>query len=222
MTISEISGGRLSKVKSFISDIDFHYVLNVGFESASIARYIISDRTVVRHCLVDIDQTVAAQARLDGLEGIALNVDVAGLPFETESFDLVYAGEILEHLYFPDNFLKEVNRVLKKSGKFVLTTPNIASWYNRILLLIGLEPVNLETSNELVLGRKFRFLGEYQQPVGHIRIFNKDALKKLLCITGFKLERISGYHRGDIPLDRLFSKFLSLSSGFVCLSSKKT
>lgn len=40
------------------------------------------------------------------------------LPFESESFDVIFTSQVMEHLEFSDLTLKEVNRVLKKSGVF--------------------------------------------------------------------------------------------------------
>lgn len=49
------------------------------------------------------------------------------LPFKDKSFDTVTAGEVIEHLYNPLGFIKEVERILKVGGKFIFSTPN-RSW----------------------------------------------------------------------------------------------
>jgi len=46
------------------------------------------------------------------------------LPLPSESVDLVFAGEAIEHIRFPQRFLRECHRVLKPGGQLVLTTPN--------------------------------------------------------------------------------------------------
>jgi SAM-dependent methyltransferase len=45
------------------------------------------------------------------------------MPFEDKSFDSILSSEVLEHVFTPDTFLKEVNRVTKMGGVFLLTTP---------------------------------------------------------------------------------------------------
>ncbi len=50
--------------------------------------------------------------------------DMQKIPFEDEKFDVVTAIEVIEHVENPSKALKEVNRVLKKDGVFVMTTPN--------------------------------------------------------------------------------------------------
>ncbi len=53
-----------------------------------------------------------------------VRADAGNLPFSDESFDIVTAFEVLEH--FPDDYLacREVARVLKSSGRFILSVPN--------------------------------------------------------------------------------------------------
>lgn len=45
------------------------------------------------------------------------------LPFDTETFDFVVCCDVVEHLNEPERMFREVSRVLKTGGKFVLTTP---------------------------------------------------------------------------------------------------
>ena len=44
-------------------------------------------------------------------------------PFENGGFDSVVTNQVLEHVFNPDEFLSEINRVLKKDGKLLLTVP---------------------------------------------------------------------------------------------------
>jgi SAM-dependent methyltransferase len=50
--------------------------------------------------------------------------DVGALPFESESFDVVTANMVIEHLADPDAVLASVRRVLKPGGLFIFHTPN--------------------------------------------------------------------------------------------------
>ena len=44
-------------------------------------------------------------------------------PFENASFDSILCNQVLEHVFNPDEFLTEIHRVMKPSGKLLLTVP---------------------------------------------------------------------------------------------------
>lgn len=45
-----------------------------------------------------------------------VRADAHYIPFKDETFDSIFAGEIIEHLENPAQFLREVERVLKRGG----------------------------------------------------------------------------------------------------------
>lgn len=59
------------------------------------------------------------------------------LPLKGESLDLVLAGELLEHLPFPDVLVAEIARVLRPGGLLVGSVPNAFRLKNRVLFLLG-------------------------------------------------------------------------------------
>ncbi|MEM4367462.1 MAG: class I SAM-dependent methyltransferase, partial [Candidatus Anstonellales archaeon] len=59
------------------------------------------------------------------------------LPLKDNVFDSVVSLDVIEHLYDIDNFLHEINRVLKNRGVFILSTPNVLSWRNRLRFIFG-------------------------------------------------------------------------------------
>lgn len=50
---------------------------------------------------------------------------VPPLPFASNSFDFVISFQVIEHVKRDVELIKEVKRVLRPSGKFIVTTPNI-------------------------------------------------------------------------------------------------
>lgn len=50
--------------------------------------------------------------------------DMTNSELESESFDMVVSVEVLEHVEEDAKFIREVHRVLKPGGKFIMTTPN--------------------------------------------------------------------------------------------------
>lgn len=91
---------------------------------------------------------LGAKLSTDGSQIIAFDPDVSGLqknqsstkvqgdgerlPFENESFDLVFSEYVFEHLLQPDLALGEINRVLKPGGSFVVLVPNPRHYYARV------------------------------------------------------------------------------------------
>jgi 2-polyprenyl-3-methyl-5-hydroxy-6-metoxy-1,4-benzoquinol methylase len=64
-----------------------------------------------------------------------------GFPVEGGGYDLVTAGEVIEHMIDESNFLAECRRVLKPNGRLVLTTPNLSYLVNRLLVFAGRTPM---------------------------------------------------------------------------------
>lgn len=56
-------------------------------------------------------------------ENIDVYYDGKTFPFPESRFDAVISSEVFEHVFNPEDFLLEVNRVLKPHGKLLLTTP---------------------------------------------------------------------------------------------------
>ena len=50
------------------------------------------------------------------------------LPFKAETFDLVTANMVVEHISDPENFLSDIFKVLRPNGRFIFHTPNYLFW----------------------------------------------------------------------------------------------
>lgn len=169
---------------------------------------------------VDISRRAVKKVREVGINAYKVDVSSEKLPFEDRYFEIVYMGDIIEHLVNPDFAIKEVRRVLKLGGFLVLSTPNLACWYNRLLLLLGIQPVFSEVSTLRIFGR----LGTCT--VGHLRLFTLKALKEFLNYYGFQLMSILGASFLEHPkvlkyVDVVFSKLPSLAS-IIIVCCKKT
>jgi 2-polyprenyl-3-methyl-5-hydroxy-6-metoxy-1,4-benzoquinol methylase len=62
-----------------------------------------------------------------------LVADAQRLPFRANTFDAVVATEVLEHLDEPVRLFREVHRVLRPGGRFLMTTPNAGALPYRFL-----------------------------------------------------------------------------------------
>jgi 2-polyprenyl-3-methyl-5-hydroxy-6-metoxy-1,4-benzoquinol methylase len=111
----------------------------------------------------------------------------------------------------PDSALDELRRILKPGGHLMLSTPNLAAWYNRVLLALGVQPVFSEVSLRGIHGRPG------SQVVGHLRLFTARALREFLSAAGFEVVTLAGapFHgvpRPLRPVDRAACAAPSLAS----------
>jgi 2-polyprenyl-3-methyl-5-hydroxy-6-metoxy-1,4-benzoquinol methylase len=60
----------------------------------------------------------------------------APLQGRDDSFDIVVAPEVIEHLENPRFMLREIFRILRPGGTAIVTTPNNESWRSLIALLV--------------------------------------------------------------------------------------
>jgi SAM-dependent methyltransferase len=163
--------------------------------------------------IAGFDWSVAAleRARARGLAVVRATVGAPGLPLASGSVDVVVMSELIEHLVDTDAALVESRRVLAPGGTLLLSTPNLAAWYNRVLLAAGVQPVFTEVSLYGIYGRPGH------EVVGHLRVFTRRALVGLLDANGFVGIAITGAPYHDVPrlfkpLDRLLCRTPSLSS----------
>lgn len=89
-------------------------LLDVGCGTKPYQRYF----SVSNYTGLDIDsETTRARACADIL------YDGGKFPIEAQRFDSVICNQVLEHVFNPDDFLQEINRVMKDEGKLLLTVP---------------------------------------------------------------------------------------------------
>lgn len=151
-----------------------------------------------------------------------------GMPYEPAKFDVVYAGEVIEHLYNPDFLLEECHRVLKRNGLLVLSTPNLNAWYNRVIFALGIQPIFYEVSTRSALigyGPLAR-IKRQDTPVGHLRLFNRRAISDILHSQNFEIAGVSGATFNALPrslqwVDGAFSRAPSWASILVVAATRR-
>ena len=80
---------------------------------------------------IDMESSTAEKAR--AATGAEVFVgDAVEAPFPPESFDVITAFDLLEHVYQPREFLAKALEWLKPGGIFFTMLPNIDSWESRI------------------------------------------------------------------------------------------
>lgn len=97
------------------------------------------------------------------------------LPFENESFSLIFHQDVIEHVEKIFLFLTEQYRVLKKEGILLFGTPNLLRPANILKLLLGklYFPVKIGYNQKI---------GDYI----HVQEFYEQQMRILLKEVGFK------------------------------------
>jgi ubiquinone/menaquinone biosynthesis C-methylase UbiE len=121
-----------------------------------------------------------------GYPELFISGDATMLPFKNNSFDVVFAGELIEHIENPNLMLIETNRVLRKDGLLFLDTPNF----------------NVTEIMEKIV-RKNRPDFKHGMEEGHIKEFRFEELKEMLINNDFKVLGSKGVY---LPLDTLLFK----------------
>jgi SAM-dependent methyltransferase len=111
-------------------------VLDLGCRSGALTRHFLDGNEVVG---VDVDRAALAKAKELGITPVVADVEEP-LPFPDETFDAVVAGELLEHLSFPEVLMAEVQRVLEPGGVLVGSVPNAFRIQGRLRFLRGQPP----------------------------------------------------------------------------------
>lgn len=203
-------------------------IIEIGPETPEAARFIIEALRVSKDNYHAVDLSAASTKVLEsaGFDCRLADVSRDPLPFSADFAEIVIMSEVVEHLTDPDFALEEVRRVLVPGGLLVITTPNLASWFNRLLLLLGIQPLFTETGTEWNLGREP--LMPATRPVGHLRVLTSRALAELLEIHGYQIVEARGLSLPNnlkVPgwvrrLDHLMTRFRTVSAGALVISRK--
>lgn len=178
-----------SKIETILHLFEKHEggkVLDVGCGDGFISS-LIGGITKAKVYGVDISREAVTTARKRGIDAKVIDVDKQKFPFKENTFDAIFCGDLIEHLYDTENLLEIVNEILKPRGYAVISVPNIASWYNRVFLLFGLMPTWIESSLRTYTGNPL-----IKEGVGHIHAFTKRSLTELLRLKKFSIEKTTG------------------------------
>jgi glycosyltransferase involved in cell wall biosynthesis/cyclopropane fatty-acyl-phospholipid synthase-like methyltransferase len=113
------------------------------------------------------------------LDGVAQRVDAfieadlnEPLPLALKgAFDVVVAGDILEHVVEPHSLLDDLAGALRPGGELLVSVPNFGHWYPRGRTALG------------------RFDYDQRGPLdrGHLRFFTRDSIEALIATCGLRI-----------------------------------
>jgi SAM-dependent methyltransferase len=158
-------------------------VLDIGAGSGRDLELVKSIHPTAKTLAVECFNVERLRRQVDAVHSI--DIERNPLPFENDSLDLVMANQVLEHLKEIFWIWHEVSRVLKVGGHFLVGVPNITSFHNRLLMLLGQHPT------------------QWKSYSAHVRPFSKpDTLKFVeYCFPdGYELIAFRGSQFYPLPL----------------------
>lgn len=185
---------------------------------------------------VDIDEERLKESEKMGIKIHCIDLEKDPLPFPNNYFDMVVAAGILNHLKFWDNLLSEANRVLKPRGLLLTSDPNMGWWINRISLLLGYQPPNVEVSKTYTVNLPPFYPRE--KSIEYIHSLTLKGMIEILSLYNFKCLKVfsAGIPKRDLDLkkpsipkaikylvraiDYLMQRFPSLSLRLIIVSEK--
>ena len=103
-------------------------------------------------------------------------------PFSENEFDAIVASEVLEHLYKPEQVVKNIVKALKPGGLFIGSVPNAFSLINRVRLFMAqpnktalADPTHVHQFSRRELRNIFKkyFIGIQLVPIGRLKNIDK-------------------------------------------------
>lgn len=85
-------------------------------------------------------------------DSVVVNLEKEPLPFEDNSFDVVFSKSVIEHIWEVEHYMKEMKRVLKEGGRLIIMVPDWETQY-RIFYQdpTHIHPYTYKSVNELLL-----------------------------------------------------------------------
>ncbi|WP_373017880.1 class I SAM-dependent methyltransferase [Muriicola sp.] len=119
-----------------------------------------------------------------------VKADICELPFENESFDVIFCNHVLEHIPDDRKAMEELYRIMKPGGWGVFQVPQDLN-----------RPTTFEDDSITDNKERAQIFGQYD----HVRIYGSDYFDKLRSV-GFRVEEVdltAGMPEADIARFRL-------------------
>lgn len=173
---------------------------------------------------VEVVEEQARQAILRGVRVVSadLNLPLKDLP--SNSFDVVHANQVIEHVSSVDLFVSEVYRLLKPGGHAVVSTENGSSWHNVFAAFMGWQIFSLTNVSSLKAGLGNPFAIQrggtpYTGTWTHKTVFNYRGLIEMFETHGFSRVEIAG--AGYFPLPAALGRMDPRHSAFITALARK-
>lgn len=105
---------------------------------------------------------------------VDVKADILNLPFNDNSFDVIFCNHVLEHIVDDNKAMQELFRVLKPNGMGIFQVPQDLNLDNTY------EDFSITSSDE-----RAKHFGQYD----HVRVYGKDYFNRLRTV-GFRVDEI--------------------------------
>ncbi len=109
-------------------------VLDIGCRDGALTRYFVSGNKVLG---IDVDDVALSEAAKLGIETKSFDLNGDWSELSNRKFDVIVAGEVLEHLYHPEKVLGKIGALLTPGDLLLGSVPNAFSLKNRLRYLLG-------------------------------------------------------------------------------------
>jgi ubiquinone/menaquinone biosynthesis C-methylase UbiE len=125
------------------------------------------------------------------------------LPFKSESFDLVYSNQVIEHVKDPEKCISEIFRVLKKDGILYIRAPDYkSSFFEPHYRVLWFPFLNKRTAKIYI-----RLLNKPSAGLEFINFTRTKELMKIMKKVGFSKIEDLNYELIFLDREKKFMKF---------------
>jgi SAM-dependent methyltransferase len=110
-------------------------ILDIGCYTARLLDFLPKDKHI-EYWGVDFDEKALEIAKQKGANVKFIKFDTEPILFDYK-FDIIVAGEVLEHLINPAKILEQMQQLIKPDGIVLISLPNECTIYHRVMCLFG-------------------------------------------------------------------------------------
>ncbi|HKI66116.1 MAG TPA: class I SAM-dependent methyltransferase [Solirubrobacterales bacterium] len=194
--------GKLEKALGGLDGERFPDALEIGCGTGYFSLNLLQMGTIERLTATDISpgmlRRLAATAESLGLEVETVATEAEQLPFEDESFDLVFGHAVLHHIPDLERALAEFKRVLRPGGAIAFCGEP-SRYGDRLAAAPKRAGMLAAPAWRRLVGASPRLVPEMEQSHGHalegevdVHAFAPADLRRLLSESGFERRRVGG------------------------------
>lgn len=170
-----------------------------GYFSLNLVQLGVIERLTATDISPGMLKRLAATAEALGIEEVrTVSTEAEALPFEDESFDLVFGHAVLHHIPDLDRAFAEFRRVLRPGG-MVAFAGEPSRYGDRLATMPKRAGLALAPAWRRLIGAELRAVPESEQSHGHalegevdVHAFAPADLRRLLRDAGFEQRRVGG------------------------------